>query len=156
MQTGPGGKKQELFAKKPLKTTKKGYNKNFYRPRRRAVKSRIWRANSKVTPLDSVVSAHPQNISLSLPTDLKKLRSIGPFYLAIIELNPKQRMGVNKSDSYIGCRRKNVKRPFGTKNVCEEADRFRILVQFFSSLSIQENHTTAPAYQTVVQRFHDC
>ena len=69
MQTGPGGKKQELFAK-------------------------------KVTPLDSVVSAHPQNVCLSLPTDLKKLRSIGPFYLAIIELNPKQRMGVNKSDSY--------------------------------------------------------
>ena len=120
------------------------------------VKSRIWRANSKVTPLDSVVSAHPQNISLSLPTDLKKLRSIGPFYLAIIELNPKQRMGVNKSDSYIRCRRKNVKRPFGTKNVCEEADRFRILVQFFSSLSIQENHTAAPAYQTVVQHFHGC
>ena len=95
------------------------------------VKSRIWRANSKVTPLDSVVSAHPQNISLSLPTDLKKLGSIGPFYLAIIELNPKQRMDVNKSDSYIGCRQKNVKRPFGTKNDCEEADMFRILVQFF-------------------------
>ena len=49
-----------------------------------------------------------------------------------------------------------MKRPFGTKNVCEEADRFRILVQFFSSLSIQENHTVAPAYQTVVQRFHGC
>ena len=119
------------------------------------VESRIWRANSKVTPLDSVVSAHPQNISLSLPTDLKKLRSIGPFYLAIIELNPKQRMGVNKSDSYFGCRRKNVKRPFGTKKVWEEADRFRIR-PVFSSLSIQENHTAAPAYQTVVQRFHGC
>ena len=103
-----------------------------------------------------MVSAHPQNISLSLPTDLRKSRSIGPFYLAIIELNPKQRMGVNKSDSYIGCRRKNVKRPLGTKNVCEEADRFRILGQFFPSLSIQENHTAAPAYQTVVQRFHGC
>ena len=49
-----------------------------------------------------------------------------------------------------------MKRPFGTKNVCEEADRFRILVQFFSSLSIQENHTAAPAYQTVVLRFHGC
>ena len=94
-------------------------------------KSRIWRANSKVTPLDSVVSAHPQNISLSLPTDLKKFQSIGLCYLTIIELNLKWRMGVNKSDSYIGCRRKNVKQPCGTKNVCEEADRFRILVQFF-------------------------
>ena len=100
-------------------------------------KSRIWRANSKVTPLDSVVSTHPQNISLSLPTDLKKLRSIGPFYLAIIELNPKQpveRMSVNKSDSYFGCRRKNVKRPFGTKNVCEEADRFCRLLSKCDSL----------------------
>ena len=95
------------------------------------VKSCIWRANSKVTPLDSVVSTHPQNISLSLPTDLKKLRSTGLFYLAIIELNLKQRMDVNKSYSYVGCRRKNIKRPFATKNVCEEADRFRILVQFF-------------------------
>ena len=95
------------------------------------IKSRICRANWRVTPLDSAVSAHPQNISLSLPTDLKKLRSIGQFYLAITELNPKQRMGVNKSDSYIGCRRKNVKRPFSMKNVCEEADKFRILVQVF-------------------------
>ena len=66
------------------------------------------------------------------------------FYLAIVELNPKQRMGVNKSDSYIGCRRSKVKRPFGTKNVCEEADRFRILVQFF---------TVCP-FRRTIQRHH--
>ena len=94
-------------------------------------KTRVFREKSHLKQLDSVVFTHPQNISLSLPTDLKKLRSIGPFYLAIIELNPKQRMDVNKSDSYIGCGRKNIKRPFAMKNICEEADRFRILVQFF-------------------------
>ena len=42
-------------------------------------KSRIWRANSKVTPLDSVVSAHPQNKSLPLPTDLKKSEALARF-----------------------------------------------------------------------------
>ena len=62
--------KQELFAKKPLKlkrrnklTTKTLTDQD--EEQLCMVKSRIGRANSKVTPLDSVVSAHPQNVSLS-------------------------------------------------------------------------------------------
>ena len=36
----------------------------------------LWknRVFSEQTPLDSMVSAHPQNISLSLPTDLKNAK----------------------------------------------------------------------------------
>ena len=83
-------------------------------------KSRIWRANS--FRLCGICS--PSKHKLILAHRPEEMRSIGPFY-------KKQRMGVNKSDSYIGCRRKNVKRLFGTKNACKEADRFRILVQFF-------------------------
>ena len=97
-------------------------------------KSRIWRANS--FRLCGICS--PSKHKLILAHRPEEMRSIGPFYLDTFELNPKskvwykkQRMGVNNSDSYTGCRRKNVKRLFGTKNACKEADRFRILVQFF-------------------------
>ena len=117
----------------------------------------MYSSYSKIAYLESKLQSHcfrlcgicsPSKHKLILATDLKKLRSIGPFYLAIIELNPKQRMGVNKSDSYIGCRRKNVKRPFGTKNVCEEADRSRILVQFFPVCPLRRTiHRLQPTKQ---------
>ena len=60
-------------------------------------KSRIWRANSKVTPLDSVVSAHPQNISLSLPKELKKCEALARFISPLlIALNPKSKVWYKK------------------------------------------------------------
>ena len=89
------------------------------------VKSHIWHLVS------AFGICSPSQHKLILAHRPEEIAKHWPVLSAIIELNPKERMGVNKSDSYIGCRRKNVKRPFGTKNVCEEADRFRILVQFF-------------------------
>ena len=112
MQTGPRRKNKSSSRKKLRKRQNNLTTKTVtVQDEKYLWKNRVF---GEETPLDSVVSAHPQNISLSLPTEA--LRSIGPFYFDIFELNPKskvwynkQRWGVNKSDSYIGCRRKNVK-----------------------------------------------
>ena len=105
MQTGPRGKTsrarcEKSHGKRPNKLTTKTLTDQDEEqlPRAAMEKSRIWRTNFKVTPLDSVVSAHPQNIShkLILANRPEEMRSTGPFYLAIIALNPKSKVWYKK------------------------------------------------------------
>ena len=82
MQTGPGRKNKSSSRKKhgkrpnnlPTKTVTVQDEEHLW-------KNRVF---GEQTPLDSVVSAHPQNIGLFLPTDLKKCEALARFTLIFL------------------------------------------------------------------------